>query len=639
MRLIDDELIPKYTQNMPLRLVDTYTGLIFDTYEIVSQLKMRSEYKAKLDTAISEAKGLAVPIANLDFPSERPMFSELDDFIAEFLAFVMFSHRWGRREPLLEDVQAVSCGIYYMDKEILEKETKAKKGEEEEEHVKVHPFSKEKLCDLLAGIQKLQEFCCVAAKCGFRWAWSDTCCINKKDYGELSESLNSMFLWYRSSYLTVVYLGDADEVEEGRLPAVEDGDREPWYEDTEIIALSNSFKPQAPSDTSPTMPQMPPYFSLHERLLDERFPQLRTMQPDAQVEGPSLRDYLDRLFPDVNECKTKGIYRKLPVWVTRGWTLQETLASKRLRFYSKQWTLLEEANDDHTDDAEEKITISSFKCRARLVDHRKNSIWCDALERTTGIPHTDLIGFKVGTRDVQTRLSWMSKRTTTKVEDMSYCLLGIFGISLPVLYGEGCRAFLRLQDEIMKHTGDMSLFNWSGRGSSFNSFLADNPKCFELPDLPKLIIKSSGSILRAFLEAFRALCAGVWMGVTHLIRRLTIWIKKIFESPLPGHALVNGELSLPLFEHRVRCCEPVERSEAGDRYFHYKLEAEGLKDTRVTFASKISNLETHPKQYYVCRLWSRNSKNTLEILLGILKDKFRDIFNRPESESECPSRK
>jgi hypothetical protein len=48
----------------------------------------------------------------------------------------------------------------------------------------------------------------------------------------------------------------------------------------------------------------------------------------------------------------------------------------------------------------------------------------------------------------------------TRVEDLADCLLGIFEISMPLVYGKGSRAFLCLQEEIMKESRDQSLFAW-----------------------------------------------------------------------------------------------------------------------------------------------------------------------------------
>jgi hypothetical protein len=58
-------------------------------------------------------------------------------------------------------------------------------------------------------------------------------------------------------------------------------------------------------------------------------------------------------------------------------------------------------------------------------------------------------------------MKWASKRKTTRVEDVAYCLLGIFDVNMPLLYGEGNKAFTRLQEEIIKNNSDLSIFGWS----------------------------------------------------------------------------------------------------------------------------------------------------------------------------------
>ena len=58
------------------------------------------------------------------------------------------------------------------------------------------------------------------------------------------------------------------------------------------------------------------------------------------------------------------------------------------------------------------------------------------------------------------KMSWAASRTTTCREDLAYCLLGIFNVNMPLLYGEGEKAFLRLQEEIMRQSGDLSIFAW-----------------------------------------------------------------------------------------------------------------------------------------------------------------------------------
>ena len=62
---------------------------------------------------------------------------------------------------------------------------------------------------------------------------------------------------------------------------------------------------------------------------------------------------------------------------------------------------------------------------------------------------------------VATRMSWASRRETSRTEHMAYCLLGIFHVNMPLLYGEGMKAFTRLQHEIIKQTNDDSIFAWT----------------------------------------------------------------------------------------------------------------------------------------------------------------------------------
>jgi hypothetical protein len=71
-------------------------------------------------------------------------------------------------------------------------------------------------------------------------------------------------------------------------------------------------------------------------------------------------------------------------------------------------------------------------------------------------------------------MSWAAKRVTRRPEDMAYCLLGLFGISTPMLYGEGGeRAFVRLQEEIIKDSNDMSIFAWKEELSSVVMYHTD----------------------------------------------------------------------------------------------------------------------------------------------------------------------
>jgi hypothetical protein len=78
-------------------------------------------------------------------------------------------------------------------------------------------------------------------------------------------------------------------------------------------------------------------------------------------------------------------------------------------------------------------------------------------------------------------MSWASKRETTRVEDLAYCLLGIFGVQMPLLYGEGPNAFRRLQEEIAKKSPDLSLLAWRSKSGfpKYLGVLAPSVQCFE----------------------------------------------------------------------------------------------------------------------------------------------------------------
>ena len=142
-------------------------------------------------------------------------------------------------------------------------------------------------------------------------------------------------------------------------------------------------------------------------------------------------------------------------WFTRGWTLQELLGPQNVVFFSVNWIQIGT-----------KIELKT------------------TLSQITGIEAKYLTGsIPIWLASVAKRMSWMSKRVTTRIEDIAYCMLGIFDINMPLLYGEGPRAFLRLQEEIVKATDDQSLFCWEWDRNivtdDWASILAPCPAVFE----------------------------------------------------------------------------------------------------------------------------------------------------------------
>ena len=119
-------------------------------------------------------------------------------------------------------------------------------------------------------------------------------------------------------------------------------------------------------------------------------------------------------------------------WHTRGWTLQELIAPSVVIFISREWDVL------------------GNRCELAVLLQQTTRVPEKILEKTL-LPSSYCIAV---------RMSWAARRRTSRVEDEAYCLLGLFGVNMPTIYGEGRSAFLRLQKAIMESTLDTSIFAW-----------------------------------------------------------------------------------------------------------------------------------------------------------------------------------
>ncbi|KAF2124638.1 hypothetical protein P153DRAFT_379275 [Dothidotthia symphoricarpi CBS 119687] len=210
------------------------------------------------------------------------------------------------------------------------------------------------------GYEKIVKTCEVAReRYKLDWVWIDTCCIDKTSSSELSEAINSMFKWYRSATVCLVYLADVNVFE---------------------------------------------------------------------------REFV----------KSR--------WFRRGWTLQELIAPRDVVFFDCGW-----------------------------VQGGTKKSMAGRIAATTGISTSVLTGARfLSTVPVAARMSWAALRETTKEEDLAYCLLGIFSVNMPMLYGEGAKAFIRLQEEIMRNSADLSIFLWedSAMTQKYTGLLSRSPTAF-----------------------------------------------------------------------------------------------------------------------------------------------------------------
>lgn len=155
------------------------------------------------------------------------------------------------------------------------------------------------------------------------------------------------------------------------------------------------------------------------------------------------------------DCQDPGSDFSRCRWFSRGWTLQELIAPSKMQFLDKNW----------------KIFGSKHELKA-------------ALSTITGIERSVLFGLNpLHNIPAAQKMSWAAKRQTTREEDIAYSLLGIFNISMPLVYGEGGRAFIRLQEEILKASNDLTIFAWQAAPESmaatpYRGVLARSPKEF-----------------------------------------------------------------------------------------------------------------------------------------------------------------
>ncbi|KAF5532913.1 beta transducin [Fusarium mexicanum] len=206
------------------------------------------------------------------------------------------------------------------------------------------------------GMTKVKGCCRQAKNNNLKYAWIDTCCIDKESSKELDEAINSMFQWYRGAAICYTYMSD--------VPHEQD-----IWESTSSFSTSS--------------------------------------------------------------------------WFTRGWTLQELLAPGEIHFFDETWSLI---------GTKEELASE--------------------IEDITGIPRRFLLGWvDFHQASVAQRMSWASKRKTKREEDIAYCLLGIFNVTMPMIYGERHEAFKRLQLKIMEQTTDDSILAWGVKvqGMEFES--------------------------------------------------------------------------------------------------------------------------------------------------------------------------
>jgi hypothetical protein len=97
-------------------------------------------------------------------------------------------------------------------------------------------------------------------------------------------------------------------------------------------------------------------------------------------------------------------------------------------------------------------------------------------------------------------MSWAFERLTSRIEDIAYSLMGLFNVFMPMLYGEGNQAFIRLQEEIMKQSEDYTIFAWKSGGSESlrRGLLAHSPSEFESSSQSQASIQDTVQVISEY---------------------------------------------------------------------------------------------------------------------------------------------
>ena len=137
-------------------------------------------------------------------------------------------------------------------------------------------------------------------------------------------------------------------------------------------------------------------------------------------------------------------------WFTRGWTLQELIAPANITFFAKDWSVISQKSEIS------KVLHEITNVMEEVLLHRRDVV--------------DVC--------IAQKMHWASNRRTTRIEDRAYSLIGLFNVSLPIIYGEGQKAFRRLQEEIIRTCFDHTIFAWE-LNTVCSGLLANSPDAFD----------------------------------------------------------------------------------------------------------------------------------------------------------------
>ena len=248
-------------------------------------------------------------------------------------------------------------------------------------------------------------------------------------------------------------------------------------------------------------------------------------------------------------------------WFKRGWTLQELLAPRSLLFFTRDWS----------------------PYRGISSNHKEDSTILGELEQATGIASRHLTDFYPSVDDARLRLQWASTRLTTRPEDISYSLFGVFGLHIPVLYGESvANALGRLLAEVIARSGNTTILDWVGQSSAFHScFPATIVPYRTLPSQPPLPAVTAPSNVFHFWQIF----------TPRSVRKMHQAL-----SHLPLTQFSNFRLILPCIVYHIKAIVQMTHV--------HRVQARGLEPIEIALSQPLENISNKVVPYILIRPWN-----------------------------------
>jgi hypothetical protein len=233
----------------------------------------------------------------------------------------------------------------------------------------------------------------------------------------------------------------------------------------------------------------------------------------------------------------------------------------------------------------------------RSSNHKESVTIMQELGNATGIGAQALVAFRPGMKDAREKLQWASMRVATLQEDVAYSLFGIFGIHLPVIYGEKKQNALgRLLQEIVAQSGDITALDWVGKSSEFNSCLPADISSYKAPPTCTLSSLSEDEIQTSISSVRNVVPVELASKLHTLLENLS------------APRFANRRLRLPCIAFRITEVRSTSCVQDQETHFTYKVKANGLQDLLLTTQDTLIQFspERPTRQtFLLVRPWNR----------------------------------